>query len=291
MPGEFDLTLIVNPAAGRGRAARHVPALVADLQAGGREISVQFTRSLAHAEELASDAVGSGRTPVAVGGDGLVNAVVNGVAEKADGVMGILPLGRGNDFARALGIRSELRGLELLERGDTRRVDLGHIGNRYFSCIASVGIDSKVMETVDKTRVFRGPLVYPFAAVRSLIDWKAHEFTVESDDDVRVFAGYSVAVANGPFFGAGMRLAPGASLEDGLFDVVTVGEVNKVDFARTGLKVRRGAHVHHEAVNVTRCKKVTISCDPSLMIYADGEAMGPGPLTAEVRSGALTVIS
>lgn len=285
------LALIVNPVAGGGRPARALPDVQAALTAKGLEHRFEYTKSLEHAGELALEAVGNGEVAVAFGGDGLIGAVA-GAVKFTDGVVGVLPGGRGNDLCRALGIpRKPVAACAVLASGIVRAFDLGEAGGRTFTGIASCGFDSLVNEIANETRVVRGSPVYALALVRALPRFKAARFEVTLDDGApREFSGYSVAAANSTQFGGGMLLAPNASLTDGLLDVVIIEDMPKLRFLRLAPTVFTGRHVRHRGVDVVRGREVHIVASEPFVLYADGEAIAKLPVTVRVLPEAVRMI-
>ena len=285
------LALIVNPVAGGGRPARALPDVQAALTAKGLEHRFEYTKSLEHARELAREAVGNGEVAVAFGGDGLIGAVA-GAVKHSDGVVGILPGGRGNDLCRALGIpRKPVAACAVLASGVVREFDLGEAGERTFTGIASCGFDSLVNAIANETRIVRGSPVYALALVRALPRWNSARFQVTIDNGVpREFMGYSVATANSKQFGGGMLLAPDASLTDGLLDVVIIEDMRKVRFLRLAPTVFSGRHVRQRGVDVVRGREVHISASEPFVLYADGEAIAELPVTVRVLPGAVRMI-
>src|SRR5947209_2603250 len=255
------LSLIVNPSAGGGRAGRALDGVGEALLRMGLEHHVERTRSLEHACELARAAATDGETAVAFGGDGLVGAVA-GALHGRDGVLGILPGGRGNDFARVLGIPLEpVAACEVLAAGRTTRLDLGEIGDRTFIGIASCGFDSDANRIANETRVVRGNLVYAYAALRALAAWKPARFELILDGQrEHVVTGYSVGACNNKAYGGGMYAAPGAELDDGLLDVVTCADMPKRRFLTSVLpKLFDGTHVNLPEIMVLGSSEVTIA--------------------------------
>jgi YegS/Rv2252/BmrU family lipid kinase len=276
--------VIVNPSAGGGRAARELPGVQRALAARGLEHRVDETRSIEHARELAVAAASAGEVAVAFGGDGLVGAVAGALAAANKGVLGVLPGGRGNDFARALGIPlTPLAATEVLASGVERDLDLGEVGGRTFAGIASCGFDSEANRIANETTLVRGNLVYAYGALRALATWRPAAFTLKIDDQPpRTVSGYTVAAANSNAYGGGMLMAPGASLTDGLLELVVVGAMGKMRFLRGLPKVFKGEHVNQPEVEVARCARVAISADRPFTMYADGDPIGELPV--EVRA-------
>jgi YegS/Rv2252/BmrU family lipid kinase len=285
------ICLVVNPSAGGGHAGRTLPDVTAELTRRGIEHRVEATRSLEHAKELALAATAAGETTVTLGGDGLIGAVADAL-KHSDGVLGLLPGGRGNDFARVLKIPLDpVAACAVIAGNFVRELDLGEIDSRTFISIASCGFDSDANRIANETRLVRGNLVYAYGALRALAGWRPAQFEISVDGrDPRTMRGYTVAVANSGAYGGGMLLAPSASLEDGALDVVTVEHVPKLRFLRLLPSVFKGEHVHQRAVQVTRASEVTIAADRPFTMYADGDPIAELPATVRVLPRAVKVI-
>jgi YegS/Rv2252/BmrU family lipid kinase len=285
------LTLIINPRAGGGSAGRALAGVEATLSGLGVEHRAERTRSLEHARELARAAAATGEVAVAFGGDGLIGAIA-GALRGTDGVLGILPGGRGNDLARALGIPLEPHAAcQVLASGIAQPMDLGEVNGRTFISIASCGFDSVANRIANETRLVRGNLVYAYGALRALAGWRAATFTIELDGaEQRTVVGYTVAAANSNAYGGGMLLAPDASIRDGLLDVVIVGQAPKLRFLRLLPTVFSGAHVHQPNVEVIRSSTVKISASRPFTMYADGDPIAELPVTVRALPNAIRVI-
>ncbi len=286
------LQLIVNPAAGRGRAVRVLPAVQGALVA--HDVVVTPTRSLAHADELVAAAVADGRLPVAFGGDGIVGRVAEAAAA-LDALMGALPGGRGNDFCRSVGIPLDpVAACAVLDRGTAQPLDLGEVrsatGRRAFIGIASIGFDSDVQERALAARLPLGRLVYLAATLASIATWRPATFTCTVDGAPLVIDGWSVAVANTGMYGGGMRLAPNASASDGRLDVVTTSATSRRSFLATLPKVFNGTHVHDPSVGLVRATTVGLDADRPFRVFADGDPVGTLPCTVTVRPAAVRVL-
>ena len=224
-------------------------------------------------------------------GDGLIGQV-GGTLVGTGVPMGVIPGGRGNDFARVLGIPTGIPGaVALIARGATRKVDVGEVNGRRFLGIASCGFDSDVNRLANETRFIKGNLVYLYAALRGLAAWKPARFEVTLDGARRAFTGYSVAAANSRAYGGGMFLAPDAEIDDGMLDVVMTSEVSKLRCLANLPKVFRGSHVENEEVTVLRAFEVVITADRPFAVYADGDHLADLPARISVLEGALDVIA
>jgi len=284
--------VIVNPSAGGGRAGRKLGAVTEALLETGLEHRVEATRSLEHAVELALRAAADGWVAAGMGGDGLVGAVA-GALRHSDGVVGVLPGGRGNDFARVLGIPSDpAAAVRVLASGTVRPIDLGEVRGRTFVGIASCGFDSEANRVANQARVIRGNLVYAYGAIRALIGWRPARFELTLDGDRRhVMTGYSVGAANSKAYGGGMYAAPDAELDDGLLDIVTLADTPKRRFLLSLLpKVFKGTHVREPEVTVLRAAEVTIGADRPFTMYADGDPIAELPVTVRALPAAVRVI-
>ena len=285
------MCLIVNPSAGGGRAARLLPAVEAALRERGLRFRVERTTSMEHARELARSACDAGEIAAAMGGDGLTGAVA-GELQGTRGLLAILPGGRGNDFARKLGIGADpAAACEHIVSGRELQLDVARAGERVFIGILSAGIDSEVNRIANATRLKLGTLVYLYGDLRALASWRPAQWTVEVDGERRSFAGYSVAVANSGIFGGGMRLVPDASLEDGLLDVVLIEDRPRWRYLSGLTKVFSGKHVDDPGLQFIRGRRVSITADRPFTAYADGDPIVDLPATIDVIPRALRVLA
>ncbi|MGO9975611.1 MAG: diacylglycerol/lipid kinase family protein [Solirubrobacteraceae bacterium] len=288
------ISLIVNPASAAGRAGRVLPDVEAALCAHRLEFHVERTRSIDHARELARSAQQRGEMAVALGGDGLVRALASALRH-TPGVLGVLPGGRGNDFARVLGIPQDpAAACAVLAHGRVAALDLGQArsdsGSETFVSIASCGYDSTANRIANETRLFRGNFVYTYAGLRALLSWRPAAFELTLDGERRTLRAVTVAVANSSTYGGGMRLAPCARLDDGLFDVVLIEDVSRLQFLWSLPRVFRGTHVQLRHVEVLRAREVEVRASRAFTMYADGDPIADLPVTLTCLRGALNVI-
>jgi YegS/Rv2252/BmrU family lipid kinase len=285
------VSLIVNPAAGGGRAGRILDEVGRALTANGLEHHIERTRSLEHARELALAAAAAGELAAALGGDGLIGAVA-GALKGSPGILGMLPGGRGNDVPRVLGIPHDpVAACRVLATGVVRSLDLGEADGNTFIGIASCGFDSEANRIANESRLIRGNLVYTYGALRALASWRPATFAVTVDGGApRTITGYTIAAANSKAYGGGMMLAPDASLDDGLLDLVMVEHVSKARFLRLLPTVFKGEHVRQPAVHVQRARVVSIAADRPFTMYADGDPIAELPVTVRVLPSAVRVM-
>jgi YegS/Rv2252/BmrU family lipid kinase len=283
--------LLVNPSAGGGRVRELLPAARAALDRRGIRHRVVETTGIEHGCVEARMAAGAGEVVVVMSGDGLIGQV-GGALANTGASFGVLPGGRGNDFARVLGIPSDIGGaVDVLAAGATCEVDVGEVNGKRFLCIASAGFDSDANRIANEAKRIRGRAVYLYAAIRALWEWRPARFTLTFDDGREEFTGYSVAAANSRAYGGGMFIAPHAELDDGKLDVVWTAGVGKLSFLRNLPSVFEGKHIDRPEVSTRRTATVRIEADRPFAVYADGDHLADLPATVKVLPKALRVIA
>ena len=291
MPAASVYCLLVNPSAGSGRAMKRLPAIRAELDRRGMHHQVVMTTGIEHGCREALAAAERDEVPVVVSGDGLIGKV-GGVLAGSAAPLGIIPGGRGNDLARVVGIPTDPAGaVAVLAAGNRRRIDVGEANGERFLCIASCGFDSDANRIANETKAIGGPLVYAYAAIKALWQWRPAEFMVTVDGEATSVRGYSVAVANSQAYGGGMFVAPQARLDDGLLDVVITGDAPKRRFL-TGLpQVFKGTHIERDDVITLRGRIVEVDADRPFDVYADGDVLTGLPMRVGLLDGALELIA
>ena len=297
---------IVNPASGGGRTRKVWPPLAEKLRARGVRLHQHETAGVGDATEIAQRLVGEGASEIlVVGGDGTLNEVINGVVAddevaSADVVLSLIPCGTGKDFARSLGIKSPEHALDVLTNGDISALDIGSISyragstneRRFFVNVADVGLGAETAAWMNRSsKRLGGFLGYLVAAMRTIIVFSGKPARVLVDD-VLVHDGPAgmVVLANGRYFAGGMRIAPNASLTDGLVDVLILDDVPKYTLLGSLLpRVYRGKHLEHPAVHHYQGSRIEISSPESMPFEVDGEQPGFTDIGVCMRRGALKV--
>ena len=291
-------TIIANPVSGRGRARRTGERVADLLHERGVNVDLMMSGAPGDCERLAREALARGvRQVAACGGDGTVHEVANGLAN-SDAVLGVVPCGRGNDLARALGLSSDVKDVvNTLVNGVDRAIDLGKVGDRFFATVASLGFDTAVAQRMRNqgsgflTRALEvgGTVSYGLTVLRTLSGYRSS--LVRLRGDFGVFEGRILlaATANAPFYGSGVKIVPDAIVDDGVLDVCIVADVSRWTVLRMFLRAYSGAHVGHSAVRVVQTRTLQIESDDSLWIFADGEPMCEVPAKIEVVPSALKV--
>lgn len=292
-----EITLFVNPTAGRGRGAHAAQPAASALRAAGFQVRTVVGEDADDALARAREAVAQGTGAlVAVGGDGLVNLALQAVAG-TDTPLGIVAVGTGNDFARALGlpIRDPATAGRLvadaLKGSGTREIDLGRIGAHWFATVLAAGFDSRVNDRGNRMRLPLGRFKYDLAIALELATFKAVPFKLTLDDgSVREVAATLIAVGNGTSYGGGMRICAEADMSDGLFDVTVVGDCSRTTLLKVFPRVYKGTHLDHPAVSVYRAARVELAA-AGITGYADGEPVGALPLVAQCVPGAVRILT
>ncbi len=293
-PSTGAVTVLVNPVAGGGRGLRIGAAAIERLRSLGLHVQRLQGRDGAHAADLGRAAVAAGTDAlVVVGGDGMVHLGAQ-VLAGTDIPLGVVPAGTGNDVARMLGITPNDPGAAAetvvagVARGRTRRLDLARIGATRVVTVVATGFDSRVNERANQMRRPRGRLRYPLATLAELRTFRPVPYTLEIDDTRVETEAMLVAVGNGPSYGGGLQIVPGARPDDGWLDVVVIGPMGRVGLARTFPLLPSGRHTSHPAYTHHLARRVSVAA-PGLVAYGDGERLGPLPVTVDVEPGALLV--
>ena len=288
---------LVNPAAENGAAGRRWPELAHEAASLGLQGETRFSERPGHLTELAREAAADADLLVAVGGDGTVNEVVNGIAG-LDVELALIPRGTGGDFVRTFGIPRKLdRAVEVALRGRTRAIDLGRGRYRswagedeesYFANIASAGMSGAIAKRTNETsKALGGKVSYAWATVAVFSRWRSDEVRVRVDGTEQAGRMHDVIVANGRYLGGGMKMVPEAEPDDGLLDVLLIGDLTKRDLLLTMPKTYRGKHLPHPKATLLRGTTVEIDAPEPLPVELDGEQPGTTPVCFEIVPRAL----
>jgi diacylglycerol kinase (ATP) len=301
---ELRTKVIVNPVAGARSTQRKWPVISRLLERIGLSFDFNYTEGVGHAMELARVAASDGyRCLVAVGGDGTVNEVANGIIHSQNAAataLGVVSTGTGSDFARSAGLeRDYTNACSKLTSSRRLTIDVGVVAyqsdgqrqERFFVNSAGVGFDAAVTrETERLPKFFGGTIPYVAGMLRTLVSYKNKSIVLKVGDEEESCRVLSVAVANGNYMGGGMRIAPGAELDDRLLDVVVIGDFGKLELLKEFPKVYKGTHINLPKVSVKKASKVTIESTEPMLLYADGEVLGECPVEFGVVPKALSIV-
>jgi diacylglycerol kinase (ATP) len=293
--GIGSVVVLANPTAGHGKAGKRIGTIDALLRGLGIAHEIQVSESAEDLQRLARTAAEGGAGVVAAfGGDGTVHHVANGVLG-TDATLAVLPTGTADDFAASIGVKT----LDAAARAiadanvvpiDVVRVTAGAVQRHYVN-IAGCGFDSEVNEAANAMRVKLGATgTYIAALLKTLPRFSPAGFRIELDDEVIEGPHMLVIVGNSISYGGGMKVTPDASVVDGALDVCLLAAMGTASFLRAFPRVFRGTHVTHPKVRMARATRVRVEADRRVMVYADGERVGPAPALFEVLPGILPTI-
>ncbi|MFD9003053.1 diacylglycerol/lipid kinase family protein [Streptomyces sp. NPDC059582] len=288
-------TAVVNPTAGDSAGAAALLQVARLLREAGAGLDTEYSRSLVHAQELARRAGEQGRVVLAVGGDGMAGSI-GGALSGTDAVVGLVPAGRGNDFARALGLPTDAADLaRVLLDSEPRRVDTIEVESAVHPrtvVLGSVyaGVDALANRHANQSRLLRGAASYYAGGLRAVAGWRPASYRVTVDGEEHPHRGYTVVAANSAYYGSGRIVAPSARVDDGMLDVVMIREAPRRLFFTLMNELKTGTHVERPEVVVLRGREIHIEADRPVPYGADGEVDAVLPVTARVRPGDLAML-
>jgi len=293
--------VIVNPESNRGRTRKRWGEIRDGLKSFIREFKFEFTEKPLHATELARKAIKEGtELVIGVGGDGTMNEIANGFFEdrriiNPEAALGVVPSGTGCDLTKSLNIPAGLKdALKVIVEAPSVRMDVGKVRfrsnaggeeERFFLNVADFGLGGEVVRRVNEQRLQRKASSYIRCLVTTMVQYRNKRVRIRVDGENLPEGEYLIgAVANGKIFGKGMKVAPGAQLDDGLFDTVLVRGFKFLEFCRHGWKLMNGSHITHPKVTVIRGSKVEAwpEDNEDVLIELDGEQLGRLPATFEI---------
>ncbi|WP_314249455.1 diacylglycerol kinase [Streptomyces sp. DSM 40907] len=297
----YEVTLFVNPTAGRGRGAHAAQPAASAVRAAGFSVRTVVGTDAPDALARLTTAVREGTgAVVAVGGDGMVSLALQALAGTPV-PLGVVAVGTGNDFARATGLpvrdpeRAGRMAAEALKESRIREIDLGRVGGadyeKWFGTVLCSGFDSRVNDRGNRIRLPVGRFKYDLAMIAELAAFRPFPYRITLDDGPVIETDATlVAVGNGSSYGGGMRICADAVPDDGLFDVTVVGDCSRATLLKVFPQVYKGRHLGHPKVTVHRARKITLEA-AGLGAYADGEPLGVLPVTAECVPRAVRLLT
>jgi diacylglycerol kinase (ATP) len=295
------MLFVVNPAAGAGRAARRWAGLAQLLAHHGLAGDTVMTRHPGEAIDLAKQAAGVFEAVVAVGGDGTVLEVASGLlAANSTTVLGVIPLGTGNDTPDALGLRREVEAVAALKAGQTRPVDAirvrcqkaGAVCELHALSFAAVGIVGELLKQTTPLvkQLFGRRLAYPVGLLRALWSYRPPRMRVRWDGGSREDRFLFVSASNAEAAGGGMKIAPGARIDDGAMNLNLIEAVPRLEALRQLRRLCQGRHLPHPRIHYTPARNLSVECDPPIEVLADGDRVGFTPASLELIPGAIRVL-
>lgn len=264
---------IINPKAGKGKTLKLIPEIERIFKNKKEEYFIEITNSVGNATEIVSRYVAKDNYRVySVGGDGTLNEVLNGMINSSS-TLAVIPSGTGNDFIKNLTGNNKdilIRTIEGLEK----EVDLGKVNDRYFINIASIGFDAEVLYNARKLKkvpFIKGGLAYILAVVLTIFKGKSNFLNIKIDNKIYTEKTLLIAVANGKYYGGGMKITPEALIDDGIFDICLVKAMNRFKILRVFPELIKGTHERLKEVSFYKGKEVTICSEKYISLNVDGE--------------------
>lgn len=271
----LNILFIVNPIAGRDKAKKLIPFIKEKMDKTSIKYDIALTSKPKEATDITIKGLEDGYDSIAaVGGDGTINEVAMGIVQKGYGTLGIIPGGTGNDLARSLDIPLDPEdALYALLNGTKKHIDLGKINGKIFLNVASIGLDAEIVKRTEQIKKFvKGSIAYTISVIITAIVYKSKKLKIELDDETIEMDSLLTAIANGKYYGGGMKICPMALVNDDYFHVVVIKKINKFKFLTLFPLVFSGSHVNlTDIVKVYKSKKVKVKFDKELLLNIDGE--------------------
>ena len=284
--------LIANRTSGSGSAGAYIDRVKEQLSARGVDFEIRETQRPGHATELSKAAVDEGfDVIVVVGGDGTLRETALSVVH-TDRILGLLPCGTGNDYARALGIPTDMvAALDILLNGETRTVDAGMANDQIFFNIAGFGFDVDVLDYTEefKPKCRNGETAYRLGCLKAVLGLKLRKSPLTFPDGTIEQNVLMAAAGVGTHFGGGMNVLPESDMSDGLLDVCIAHDVRRLGVLKLLPRFIKGKHIGLKCITYRKTTEVSVVCDPVSRIEVDGERMDGTPVTFRVLPGALRV--
>ncbi|MFZ5351119.1 MAG: diacylglycerol/lipid kinase family protein [Bacillota bacterium] len=305
---EYKMLAVVNPASAGKATGKEWPDFERRLRELGFKFDAQYTERKEHAIEITREALKNGYNYIiSVGGDGTMNEVLNGFFEEGvqinpDARLAVFSRGTGCDFIKSIGIKKGFDDfVQLLHRDQCKRLDIGIVTykdyekgvvSRYFLNISDLGLGGDTTNRINKTaKSLKGFLSFAINAILSILLFRNKHYTISIDDNLVVSERLnSVIVANGRYFGSGMEVAPLAKMDDGIFDIVVLGDLNTFELIKSFPSIYKGQHLKNPKVKVYNGKKVKVSSEPYALLDIDGEQPGMTEAEFEIIPNSINVM-
>jgi diacylglycerol kinase (ATP) len=292
------IRLVVNPAAGKGRALELLPHVSGTLRDGGADLEILLSRDFAEAQSMTRHAIQDGADVLAVmGGDGMTHLGVNAVAAAhLSGhnrtTLGLIPAGTGNDFCRGIGLdpKNAVAAAVVIAAGHSRFIDLARVGETYVGTVLATGFDALVNRRAKQLTWPRGSTRYAVATMAELRVFSPLQYRLSLDGEVRELQAMLVAIGNTSSYGGGMRICPEADPYDSLLDVTIIHPVGRLKLLRLFPEIYSGRFVRDPCVEQLRAREVTVE-GLGLVGFGDGEMIAAAPLTVCCVPRALPVFT
>jgi diacylglycerol kinase (ATP) len=289
---QLKLGIILNPAAGRGRAGKNRKRLISYLQERKIPFQLETTRGSEDASVIASQMSNHFKTIVAAGGDGTVSEIVSGVIGKGTSIA-ILPIGSGNDFSKTIGIPKKIQcAIDTIIHGNTQLFDLGKVSywnqcdekkERYFINTLGLGLDAEIASETKQMKYLRGLPLYLLAAIKAVYKHSQNEYKISEGRKIRIERAFFICTGNGCFEGGGFKLLPDASPNDSQLDVCVLRNMSVSRAFSIVPKLIKGSHGNLEKIGMWKTKRMQIEGKNTFFLHADGEILETKTMCAKIE--------
>lgn len=272
----MNILFIINPAAGKNKSDNVIPLIKKAIEKkGGVRYKIEVTKASGDAINISKKGLQDGyNTIVAVGGDGTINEVAEGILSEGYGKLGIIPVGTGNDLARSLGLPKEVhKAIDIVLNNKSEEIDVGRIGQKFFLNVGSIGFDSEIVKASEKVKkYFKGNTAYLLSLFITLIKYRNKRVTIEMDDNTLEEEILLIAIGNGKYYGGGMKICPLAELNDKKFDICVIKKISKLKLFFIFKSVFKGNHLkYNKYVKLYKSSKIRINSKDKIYLNIDGE--------------------
>lgn len=288
-----NILFIVNPIAGGGRAKELIPMIEATMNKCDRDFKIKIAEKPGDAIKISEEGLNDYRIIVAVGGDGTVNEVSQGIINRGDGVLGIIPGGTGNDMARSLGLPMDpKKAIDEILIGNRKMIDIGRVNSSSFLNIASVGFDAEVVDNNRKIRKkVKGAISYAISLVYTIFQFKSKPVSIEIDGKRNRENILLLAVGNGKYYGGGIKVLPHAELDDGYLHICLIADISKLKLLLLFPSVFKGNHLKHKKyVRTYRARSVILKSEKDITLNVDGDVSPVKDLDISLDARKISVI-
>lgn len=271
----MNILFVINPVAGKNKSNDIISLIKDSMKKSNVNYAIKVTKAPKEATFICEEGLKRGYdTIVAVGGDGTINEVAQGILSTGYGKLGIIPMGTGNDLAKSLELPMNPQlAIDKILQSKIEKIDVGKVEEKFFLNVGSIGLDSEIVKTSEKVKkYFKGKISYVIALLLTLINYKSKKVTIELDNDKIEENILLVAIGNGRYYGGGMKICPTADLKDNEFEICVIRKISKFKLLLIFKSVFRGNHIKYkEYVKIYRSSKVGIKSKDNLYLNIDGE--------------------
>lgn len=290
----LNILFIVNPVSGNGKSKKIFPKVEKYLKEHHIRYEVNYTKYKGHAIEIAKESRlrNDVTAIVAVGGDGTLFEIINGIYP-TEIPLGYIPTGTGNDYGRQMGISNDpIIAVKRILKLDVRNIDIGQINERLFLNVSSLGFDGQIAKYANESKLKKfGKLVYIIGVIKALWSFKPKEIYLKIDDNIHTFKGvWLIAIANNKYYGGGMMISPNSINDDGVLDVCVIKDLSRFKLLRIFPTIFNGTHIKYPYVTLLKGKNIMIETEDEIVVQSDGEILEEHEVNIKIIKKGLRII-